>query len=245
VNGGVRFVAPIFNKGAEDVLGAKILLNVKDKSGKLIEKIEDVQDIIVNGKKEFRTIWHVNVKQGNYNAKLFVNYGAEITESEEIYFVVEGEKILLEDLVVNDFELGSVAKFEISLKNIWDENVDNVYAELEVYDSNGNLVEIFVTNKKNLKTGENILLEGYWDTLNVIEGNYNTRVIVRYGDRLLDRNFETIVTKESIKTSINIAGKSVTFVEGGRSLTWTIIISLVVLTIINLLWFMHFGRTKR
>ena len=131
------------------------------------------------------------------------------------------------------------------VKNIWDERVENIYAELEVYDIEGNLVETFVTDKKDLESGEKILLEGYWDTLEVVEGNYNTIVVVRYGDRLLERNVETIVSKEAIKTSIKIAGRSVTVVEGERTLTWTIIISLIVLSIVNLLWFMHFGRTKR
>jgi hypothetical protein len=152
---------------------------------------------------------------------------------------------LLNEVTVNDFELGSVAKFEIAVKNIWDERVENIYAELEVYDIEGNLVETFVTDKKDLESGEKILLEGYWDTLEVVEGNYNTIVVVRYGDRLLERNVETIVSKEAIKTSIKIAGRSVTVVEGERTLTWTIIISLIVLSIVNLLWFMHFGRTKR
>jgi len=244
VNGGVRFVAPIMNKGAEDVLGAKIKLEITDKNGKLIEKIEDVKDIFVDTKKEFRTVWHVDVIEGNYNAKLFVDYG-EIVESEKVSFIVEGEKILLKGVSVNDFELGSVAKFEISVKNIWDDQVENVYAELEVYDHDGRLIETFVTDKKDLDKGDKVLLEGYWDTLNVVEGNYDTRVVVRYGDRLLERNVETVVSKESIKTSIKIAGRSVTIVEGERTLTWIIIISLVMLTIVNLLWFMHFGRTKK
>ncbi len=245
VNGGVRFVAPILNKGAENVLGAKIKLEIIDKDGKLIKKIEDVKDILVNDKKEFRTVWHVNVKQGKYTARLFVNYGADVAESEVISFEVEGEKIILSNVVVNDFKLGNVAKFEIAVKNIWDENVADVYAELEVYDVGGNLIETFVTDKKDLESGEKILLEGYWDTLDVVEGNYNTRVVVKYGEKLLERNVETIVSKESIKTSIKIAGRSVTVVESERTLTWAIIISLAVLTIVNLFWFLHFGRTKR
>ncbi|MBT3262334.1 hypothetical protein HOE22_09135 [Candidatus Woesearchaeota archaeon] len=245
VNGGIRFVAPILNNGAEDVLGAKVVLEITDKNGKLIEKIEDVKNILVNEKKDFRTVWQVNVGQGIYSAQLFVDYGNGVAETEKVSFEIEGEKILLNEVTVNDFELGSVAKFEIAVKNIWDERVENIYAELEVYDIEGNLVETFVTDKKDLESGEKILLEGYWDTLEVVEGNYNTIVVVRYGDRLLERNVETIVSKEAIKTSIKIAGRSVTVVEGERTLTWTIIISLIVLSIVNLLWFMHFGRTKR
>ena len=84
-------------------------------------------------------------------------------------------------------------------------------------------------------------LIAYWDTVGVEEGEYNGKLMVKYGQKSTDKNLILQVSENSLDvTGVGYAIRP----SGGRGvdLTTVLLALVIILLIVNLAWFVFFKR---
>ena len=236
----VNFIIPVSSLGKENIDGARGKIDIYGSDNKKVITIwSDEQGVSPGEKAELTAAWSENVELGKYYAKAIVFYDKESTgEVERAFTVGEVDLEILEIRVNRDFKLGDIAKFNIFLENKWDEELEEVYAEMILYTLND---EEVVSSKGATESIEAFGKEDvvvYWDTVGVREGNYKTNLILYYDLNIKEEELDTKISSDSIEFS-KFTGAVV-----GVGDTNQIVIALIFgLVLIGILWFI-FKRKK-
>ena len=84
-------------------------------------------------------------------------------------------------------------------------------------------------------------LIAYWDTVGIKEGEYNGKLMVKYGEKSSDKNLILKVAQNSLDVvGVGYAIRS----SGGKGtdLSFILIVVIVLLLVVNLAWFVFFKR---
>jgi len=145
-----------------------------------------------------------------------------------------------------------IAKFDITVENKWNEQIKNVYANLQISNDQGNIIADTKTPSVDLKPLAREVLNAYWDTAGIKEGTYSGKILLYFADQKLERQLKTEIKLNSIKVEIIGAGLTAqaSGVEEGtssmRGLIGILIVLVVILIAINVWWFVYFkNRSKK
>jgi hypothetical protein len=185
--------------------------------------------------------WTANVGEGNYYAEVVVEYDGETFILNKNFFIGD-LKIEIDELKVDNFKLGTIAKFDILLRSKWNEEIPNVYANMQVMDKSGNVLTDFKTSNVNIKPKSTATVSGYWDTSNVKVGDYDINVKAIYGNKTTERLFKTVVSIDKIEVQEALTGQVISRKTSMRDSLLVIIV--VILIAINIGWFVFFRRKK-
>jgi len=130
------------------------------------------------------------------------------------------------------------------VRNLWNEDVNDVRAEVLIYNLNGDLIGTLKTANEELKANSDGVLLGYWDTKGVEVGEYKTKIFLSYGDKTIERDVETVIKPDGIKATVRSTGRAVALSGLDYTFNSVFMIGLVVLIIINICWFVYFSRRK-
>ncbi|MBT3865679.1 hypothetical protein HOF78_01080 [Candidatus Woesearchaeota archaeon] len=234
--GRTLFIMPVQNFGNDELKSVSAKVRVHDSDGGLVEEVTSERVMIPIGEvKELRTVWNALSGPGIYSAEVVINYdGGKIEIDRE--FTIEGKRLNLEGVNVGEFIKGDAVRFDVLIENVWDEDLDNVWARMEVYDLEDNVVSTFTTQFKDIESGEKNILTGYLETEGFEEGQYITKILVYYGDKAIEKRVNTFVSAEGITTDLTY--------EESFSLNYTLIIvgGLALLVLINIIWFIFFKK---
>ena len=183
------FVIPVENLGVENLSKVSVALNIHDGQNTIDELKSKSIPIVTGERKEIRLVWSTEVNPGEYFVNVILEYDSKINEFED-KFIVEGRKMSINDLIVGEV-LGDAVKFEVTVKNIWNEELNNVYAEISVYDLNNLLISSFVTSKESISKRKEGKFTGHIDVGDLEEGEYITKLRVHYGNKDIEQNIET------------------------------------------------------
>ena len=239
-SGKITFAMPIINRGGLDLVRVK---GVVDIYSSLNEKITSVNtnEISLSSKErnEIAATWDSSkALPGPYRAVVSVLYDERVLALEK-EFNVGTKKLKVEDLAVNDFSLGDIAKFEILVENTWSERITDVYAEMVVYNEDREKMAEFKSADYDIGPLSKGLIVAFWDTKGVKEGTYDSSLFLKYGENSEQRDLKLDISD----TTINIIGFGYTLrasskdEEGLLSTTNILIGAIVLLIIINLAWF--------
>jgi hypothetical protein len=237
VPGKITFVIPVTNRGKLDLVRVRANIDVY---GALNEKVASFNTNEVGIKsgerKEIAYTWSVNVTSGTYRAVVTVLYDEETLRLERQFAV--GKPILdLQQIEVNDFTLGEIAKFEMLVENQWSEEIKGAYAEMEIYNKQKEVMADVKSPTYDFPPLTKKIMVSYWDTAGVKEGIYDSSVFLRYGAHSSQKDFKLDVKKDSI-TAIGVGYVISAKTKSGSSITTILIIGMVVLILINLGWFL-------
>jgi len=234
---GIAFVIPITSKGNFDIVSAKAVIDIY--TG-LNEKVASVTagDIGIKSqeKKEIVAQWKPNVLPGPYRAVATLIYDEQTMKLEK-EFNVGNSELELQNVEVNGFSLGQIAKFEMLVENKWSEPIQGAYAQTNIFDDNGKLMVDFKSPAYDIPAMTKNLMISYWDTAGVREGTYNASIYLKYGDKSSERN----VQMEVKQNEINVIGLGYVISQSGGSgggLTTILIVIIAVLVILNAVWFL-------
>ncbi|MBN2330684.1 MAG: hypothetical protein JXC85_02615 [Candidatus Aenigmarchaeota archaeon] len=244
-NESVRFFVKLYNLGKEDIASARATIQILGPTNEVIDTIETGSTAIKSMERgELTAAWKADANPGMYHAAVTVRYDGEIGKVEKNFYV---GNMLIEVLGVSvkDFRLGGVAKFDIQAESMWNQPIEDVYAQMVISDASDNKVADFKSASTDVAPYERTHLYAYWDTEGVNEGDYVARLTLNYAGRTVERELKTKVGLESIITEI--VGVSVGAVTGEGSATdqSMIMILVVALISINLAWFMYFRKRIR
>ena len=231
-----RFVMPIFNYGAEDVESAKAFLKIYDAQNNFIEGLE-TESISINSGSQAKLSagWQAETK-GAYYATANIDYDGKILELKEDFIVgvpfVNATKIL-----VNNFRLGDIAKFDIYLKNDWNDMI-GVYADALIFKDDKTYLSSRI-EPIDLLAGKDGIINLYWETENIDQGEYNLNLTIKYDLGKSNHMVKLIVNEDSIITSLT--PEKVVVV--GKDMILFLTIVVVILVIISLL--LYFKKFKK
>jgi hypothetical protein len=240
--GTVTFVIPVHSKGDLDLVRVRGTIDI---FGPLNEKVASVTtneiSLISQERKEIVATWDaLDVAPGPYRAVATVLYDEQTLTIESQFSV--GKRLLeLANIEVNDFSLGDIAKFEVLVENKWSQSIVGAYAQMLIYNSEGDVMADFKSATYDLPPLEKALMVAFWDTGGVRKGTYDSSLFLKYGERSEQQDLKLEV-KDS---EINIVGIGYVISKspgggglGGNTLTIVLITVIVVLVLINLLWFL-------
>jgi len=238
----VSFAVALSNLGQEELkdVGAQIEIYNSNKEKVAVVSTGKI-NVALGEKKELASSWKADVNAGLYSAKAVVTYGSKVINIEKEFNI--GEKVLeLNSVVVKDFSLGGIAKFEMGVENKWGEDIKNVYSQTNVFDKDKNLVVDFKSPTNDILALSNGTFFSYWDTEGLNKGVYDAVIYLRYGEKFSKKSVQFEVNSNSIRT----LGLGYVISESGQnttsSLTYFLIVFIVVLILLNVLWFIKFRK---
>ncbi len=243
VNETAAFTISLFNLGKEDIEKIKATIIVKGPTNEEIAVIRTEETSIASQKEsKLVGVWKANVGSGKYYAEAIVEYDGKTFLLSKVFYIGH-QKIEIEGLRVDDFRLGTIAKFDILLRSKWNEPIPNVFANLQVIDKAGTILTDFKTSSIDMQPYQTAEISGYWDTQNVQPGEYDVNVKAHYLDQVTEKLFETVVSFDRIDVKEALAGR---VVAGERIISDSVLVLIVLILIgINIGWFIYFKKRKR
>lgn len=240
------FFVKVSNLGEEDIHKAYATIDILGPTNEVIATLES-EEINVDSRERGEIIipWKANVEAGRYHAVATVNYDGEVGVVEK-NFAVGALKIDVLKIEVNNFRLGGVAKFEISVENKWNQRIDDVYAEMIINDDKGNRIASFKSASVDVEPLKRSSLYSYWDTEGVDKGKYEGRLLLHYAGKTTEKTLKTYITIDDIETEIvGVTARAITRSGAAAGPGADLLVPLVVILVfINLGWFLYFRRRK-
>lgn len=205
-----NFVVEVTNLGSQDITSSRSMLSViKARTGEeLVTLLSEEARIPKSSKRLFTISWTPSVPNGVYEVKALTIYDGKSVEDTKT-FSIGSQSISIQGINVQNFNLGGIAKFDVLLKNDWGEKINDVYAEIQVFDGN-NLFASSTTQTVSLEALQTQQVNAYWDTNKVIPGKYDLKISIFYNGKVSERTFPIIVKQDSIDTGFtgNVIGGS-------------------------------------
>jgi hypothetical protein len=242
VNEHIGFTISLFGLGDERIESAKATIIIKGPTNEEIAVIRTEETPLnVQEKTKLAASWKADVDPGRYYAEIIVEYDGKTLLLDKVFYVGD-KRVEIEKIGVDNFRLGTIAKFDILLRSKWNEPISDVYAKMQVLDENNNLLTDFKTKSVDLQPLGSEDVEGYWDTQDVEPGEYDINVQVYYDDQVSEKLFETVVSFDSIDVRRAITGRAI---SGERKLSDSVLVIIVLILIgINIGWFVYYKRKK-
>lgn len=239
----VDFTIPIVNRGKLGIEKAKATIEIYDSSKRKISSLSTNEISIATGERgEVFAKWEGDISPGEYSASATLIYDDKVLTLEKD-FSVGSPMLEIEQIAINDFTLGGIAKFEVMLANKWNEELRNTYSTIAVYDTNGELLDEFKSPLYDISPMEKNIIVSYWDTTGVKKGIYDAVLTIRYGENSIDRKIKLDIAENSIQ--VIGAGYAISSRKNNSQnvLVMFLAVLIIMLILINVLWFL-FMRKK-
>ncbi|MFA5797795.1 MAG: hypothetical protein WC916_07235 [Candidatus Woesearchaeota archaeon] len=246
VNETTTFNLNIINKGTGMIKEVTSELLIRGPTNEIIRRIPGptAADILTQQSEKLTINWLANTNPGVYYAEFIVNYdGKQFIERKT--FMVGNYAIDIAELRVNDFKLGTIAKFNIDLVNSWNEPIDNVYAELQIIDDKMQVITTTKTISTTITQQSTTSIYAYWDTQGIPAGNYDVRIILHYAGKTSERIYKAVVGIDAISIQDTQATGNVLAQKTGGSSTSVLTVLVIILVVINAGWFIYFKFLKK
>jgi len=236
----VVFTIALANWGKESVDSAKAVIVIKGPTNEEIAVLH-TDEISIEALKEGKLIGAWNAQHaGKYFVEVNVEYDGRTLQLSDS-FNVGNLEIEIERIAVNNFKIGQIAKFDIYLRNKWNQPLD-VDGRIEVFKSN-QLVSTFNTVPVHILQGSTSVMNAYWNTEGVGIGEYDITVTAQYSGKTSQKTFSSIVSIDSIQFKDFISAQAVSTHSDNR--TTILIVAVFILIIVNILLFIYISKIVR
>lgn len=237
----ITFLIPVQSKGDLDLARVRATVDVYSSLNQKITTLQTQEVPLAHGaRSELRAEWDTrDVAPGPYRAVASVIYDEDVATVEQTFEV--GTRALdLQQVEVNDFSLGEIAKFELLVENKWSQPISGAYADMVVYNANNEIMANFKSASYDIPALSKALLVAFWDTEGVRPGTYDSSVFLRYGEHSSQQDLKLQVSQNDI----SVIGLGYVISREGDSgsdsntLVIVLIAGIVVLVLVNVLWFL-------
>jgi hypothetical protein len=234
----VRVVIPVVSTGEFDLSSVHANIDIYSKLGEKVASFNTNEVSIASGaKKELVYNWKADVEIGEYLAKAAIVYD-DGTINLEKEFIVGSKELELQEIRVDGFSLGEIAKLEMLVENKWSEAISNVHIETLIKDAEGDVVSNFESAAQDIGALNKESFVSYWDTAGVREGTYDAEVSIKYGDKTSEKNLKFEVSQNEL-VIVGLGYVISTDAGGGvDTIVIVLVVVIVLMVLINLLWFL-------
>ncbi|MEK6903767.1 MAG: hypothetical protein AABW64_03925 [Nanoarchaeota archaeon] len=206
----VTFLVQAHNLGTEAITTASMTIEIFDDAKKSLALLTSEQQPIAAGKRvEFLQSWDPETTYNQYTARFRIVYDGKTIQEEQRFTVGQ---FALEPLSisVNDFTLGTVAKFNILLKNHASTPVTRATAHILLSDQEEKQIADFSSIETPIPSLAVKALFAYWDTESVPQGTYDGKLVIAADENHAERRIRATVTEKAITTEIvDITGHAI------------------------------------
>jgi hypothetical protein len=241
------FSVSLFGKGDEDINNIGGTIIIKGPTNEELTRLETNSISLDSGEDgKITANWKASVAPGLYYAEAVIVFdGQQIIERE--VFVIGDKSLKIANLIIDKFKLGQIAKVDVIAESVWNEEIKEVHAELDVFDESGTLLQSVKTAAVNIPSLGKEILSGYWDTGGMSIGNYDINVKLIYENEISEKLFQAVINADNIQLS-NQALTAQVIAAGEEKKSSTIsllIVAVIVLIIINVSWFVYFKKFRK
>ncbi len=241
-DGKTAFVIPLVSKGKLDIARAKAVIDIYTPLNEKIASLSTQElGVLSDERKELAVEWDTSaVPGGRYRAIATILYD-ESTLTVEKEFSIGSEGLELKNVEVNDFSLGEIAKFEFLVDNKFNFPVESAYISMQVFNDEGAVMAEFKSATYDVPSFGSKLLVAFWDTEGVRVGTYDAKAFINFGQSSIQKELTLDVTDNDI-TVIGIGYVVKSSESSGSYLITILTISIIVLVLLNLTWFLVLRR---
>jgi hypothetical protein len=246
VNDTITFTANIVSKGTGAIHNVNGELVIKGPTNEEIARIKttNIDSIASQQSDKLVANWIADANPGVYYAEFIINYDNQQFVLRKT-FMVGNFLVDIQNIKVNNFRLGAIAKFDVDLLSKWNQPIQNVYGDLQIMDTQGNVLSTFRTLPIELRQLTTSTITGYWDTKDVTIGDYDVKVIVYYDGKTSEKIFKTVVGIDSIQVQdLGTIGNVIESPGKGNSLSLVYIL-VIISIILNIGLFIYFKFMKK
>ena len=232
VGGNSNLRVTVSNFGSENLDEVKATITIFDVYNNTVKTLEtngislkvDAVDVI---SADFNTSGY---PKGPYHAIADVYYGSESLKTNKADFKIGDINVLVTDFT-REITLGGIVPFNISVKSEWNSFIEEVYAEVDLFQKGRN-VHSFKTPFLNLKAWEEKKLIGYVQSDFLKSGEHDVNITLHFAGG-------STLTKGQVEV---LRGPRLQFAMNTTSMIFLVVIFLLVS--INIFWFLYFRRRK-
>lgn len=236
------FLIPVINRGEENIDELYADIEIYS-NNELIDTISTTKYSLEKEKRiELSGKWTPS-NIGEYKAKAIIKYDENEEIIEKNFFVGEAE-LEIELITVKDFELGEIAKFNILVNNHGSETYENVYVNMKISGEQGETIANFKTPNYEVLPNAKTEMNSYWDTEDVEKGLYDGILTLKYRDQKREKSVKVKVEQYSLEV-LGLTGKVIVSSESSSNTGRILIVFLIILAIVNAVWFILWKQKKR
>ena len=239
----VNFYVPFISRGEEIIESVDAVVDIYKRDEKIGSlNTTELSFVKTGDRKELSATWNPEVAPGEYLAKVVVDYdGEKINLEKEFNVGYEDFEVL--GISVNNFKLGDVAKLEILIQNKLSDSVEDVFADLKIYDGELEQIADLESANYDIPALSNKEMIVYWDTEYLEEGIYGSELKINHEDKFISKTFKVDVSEDMMIFS----GVGFVVSSGGGKVSTTLLLGIVIgfLVLVNLLWFVWWMKRKR
>lgn len=245
-----KFNIGLLNKG-DSAVPVWADVTVKGPTNEIIAQWKTEKQILAFGSTGgITTYWQGEKNPGMYQAEVTVHYGEEILVLRE-NFAVGNDGVIAEKINVNNFALGQIVPFEITGYNQWNSRRVGVFGEVFVVTKDGAIVQNFKTSPEDIGPMSRTTFQGYWDTSQLVVGEYDLNVLMHYEDKTTQQQFPVIVSIDDLKVMNRVSGQVISQGGSGGSsgsdenkLYKILVVLIIVLIVVNASWIIMMRRNN-
>lgn len=190
----------IYSRGKEDISVSAFYI-ISNEEGE-VDRVSMGSHLIPSTQNVelFKSINTTNYLPGNYNITAVVAYGGEKPAETEGFFRLGELRVEISNYT-KIFEKDKIARMEIEVESFWNEEIENVYANVSILDSDLS----FLTPSITLKPWRKQELIGFFDTSEINSSRFEANISIHYGDKITSQIVD-LKFKFEINTMMIIIG---------------------------------------
>jgi len=239
--GKIFFLIPMINRGKLDIVNAKAEVDIYTSLNEKIVTLEtDTESLNSLERKQLMAEWAADVNPGKYLAIATIMYDNQVTKVEKEFNIGEMSLQILE-VIIRDFELGEIAKFNTLVENKWSNDLKEVYLNILVYNDEGEIMADFKSPTYDIDALSKSEMVSYWDTAGVKKGTYDGKIILKYEGKSTEKNIQLKITDDEIEV-IGVTGHVIVKKKSTFNANNLLIILVIFLIVVNIVWFVIVKR---
>ncbi|MEM3374708.1 MAG: hypothetical protein QXE31_05860 [Candidatus Woesearchaeota archaeon] len=203
----VIFTISLTNLGSSDLNKIEGQIIIKENEKPIGKVITDKISLKKKEKGKITGTWAYANSAGKYHAEAIIEYDNGKILMLEKEFIVGEPLINIEDIKIGKFTLGSIAKFDITLKNNWNNKIEKIYTTTEIRDVYGRLINTYNAPSIDIESYSSKEVSSYWDTKGINEGDFSIGITTNYLDKKTEKVYELKLGKNEIKIKDTLTGK--------------------------------------
>ena len=199
----VKFTISVSNLGTKNFT-AKGEIEIYDSWGNRLTTVDAGERHIKAGETGLLTVqWLAqDATAGKYTARAKVLYNGNTVVAEK-EFKIGTLAINILDVPAVYIHSDQIAKFQIKVESLWNERIDNIYAELKIM-QNGAVLGRAKSETFSLGAWEIKTLDVFLDSTGIEPGTYDIEIILYYAGTITTERFEDRLNVSAVQINVYI-----------------------------------------
>jgi len=248
-----KFTISLFGKGNVPAM-CYASIDIKGPTNDLITTIMTNKKMLKKAEaSKLEVEWKGDKNKGLYLAEANV-YCADKIQVLREQFYVGNPTVSVLSIEANEFELGLIIPVTLTLKNNWNRDFEDVYAEAIVLDKNGNIIQEFKSATESINAEGIDEVTAYWETKNLLVGLYDLSITTYFEGKSHQEMFKANVALDSLKinkltgnvlSGVGNNGDTIMSNEVGMSSQMSVLILLVLILIVVNVGLVFYLKSKK